>query len=118
MNFIRSNLTTILVLIVCVVAVVAYQKYFASGGGPPLTSSSATSTTSGAQLLSELNNLKQVTLNPAIFSDPLFVSLIDYGVAIPPEPYGRPDPFAPIAGVGVPEGGSAGVSPSSFGSSK
>lgn len=40
-----------------------------------------------------------VKLDKSIFSDPRFIGLQDIRTAIIPEPSGRPDPFAPLAGV-------------------
>ena len=49
-------------------------------------------------LVDTLLQLRAVSLNGTIFSDPAFVSLQDFGTQIVPEPVGRPNPFAPISG--------------------
>lgn len=46
-------------------------------------------------LLTTLSNLRTMRLDTTIFEDPLFRSLSDFGVTIPPEPVGRRNPFAP-----------------------
>ncbi len=48
------------------------------------------------QFLDNLSNLKAVTLDDSIFSDPAFVSLTDFGLKLVPEPKGRDNPFAPL----------------------
>ncbi len=47
-------------------------------------------------LVATLLQLKAVELNAAIFSNPAFQSLKDFGSQIVPEPVGRPNPFAPL----------------------
>jgi hypothetical protein len=47
-------------------------------------------------LVTTLLQLRSVSLEGTIFSDPLFQSLVDYGSEIVPEPVGRPNPFAPL----------------------
>lgn len=47
-------------------------------------------------LLVALSNLHTIKLNGAVFSDPAFQSLSDFGVTIPPQPTGRRNPFAPL----------------------
>ncbi len=101
MNFIRKNLVSVLVLAACVAGLVIYENYFASvpSASTVLTAGTDTAGTS-ADLLSSLSDLKAVTLDPSIFSDPTFVSLVDYGIAIPANvPFGRKNPFAPLSGV-------------------
>ena len=110
MALIKKYLSWILVVAVCTVAYVVYESYFAAAPSDVLTSSAATSTPGGPDLLSTLSNLKAVTLDPSLFSDPVFVSLVDFGVTIPPEPVGRSNPFAPLSGQ-VSQSGSAGISP-------
>ena len=51
---------------------------------------------SNKQFLDNLSNLKAVTLDDSIFSDPAFVSLTDFGLTLAPEPKGRDNPFAPL----------------------
>lgn len=58
----------------------------------------------GQDLLVVLSRLKATRLETSIFSDQAFQSLIDWSVAIAPQPQGRRNPFAPIGvgGVGSP----------------
>lgn len=47
-------------------------------------------------LVATLLQLRAVKLDGAIFSDPIFQSLIDFGSEIQQEPVGRENPFAPL----------------------
>ncbi len=47
-------------------------------------------------LLSTLRELKRLSLDEKIFSDPSFKSLIDHSRPLPPQTSGRLNPFAPL----------------------
>lgn len=96
MAWIRNNLISILVFIVCVAGAVAYKTYMTGNSSDIVTT--AESDVSGEQVLIALNRLRAVSFDTAIFSDPVFVSLVDFGTVIAPQPVGRPNPFAPIGG--------------------
>ena len=74
-------------------AIYVYSAYF-SGDTEPLLSEGSGSPAS-EELLLTLGSLTSLKLNPAVFSDPVFQSLTDFGVTIPPQPFGRRNPFAP-----------------------
>ena len=63
--------------------------------------------TLGKDLLLALARLKSTKLDTAIFADPIFTTLHDWGVVIAPQPVGRRNPFAEFEG-GAPAGKSAG----------
>lgn len=50
----------------------------------------------GQQIISILNELKQIRLDKDVFENPVFKSLIDYTIATTSEEKGRSDPFAPL----------------------
>lgn len=82
----------------------AYFMFFSGGSSGPLLSSSATTVSPVTQeLLVTLSNLRTIRLDETIFSDPVFESLSDFGVVIPPEAIGRRNPFAPIGIDAAPE---------------
>lgn len=54
-----------------------------------------------SDIVNTLLQLRAVTLSGTIFSDPAFLRLQDFGRAIVPEPVGRQNPFAPLAGQGA-----------------
>lgn len=82
-----------------VVAAGLYWYFFTGTGNEPsltVTTSENSSQTKFKLLISEL----PTSFNTAIFSDPRFNALVDLTTQISPESSGRPDPFAPVAGVG------------------
>ncbi|HEY4517659.1 MAG TPA: hypothetical protein VJI74_02115 [Candidatus Paceibacterota bacterium] len=88
----------ILIVAAVVVAFILYTFFF-TGGPPPTTSPLVTTENSisvGGDLVALLANLQSITLNGAIFTNKIFESLRDFGQDIPPQPVGRPNPFAPL----------------------
>lgn len=68
-------------------------------GGSSFAQEEALTVTVGAtaeDLLGILSDLQQIKLEGDIFTDPVFQSLTDFSVEIPPEPVSRPNPFLPI----------------------
>src|SRR3989338_5440917 len=51
----------------------------------------------GRELLTALATLKSTKLNTAVFDDPVFTSLRDFGVVIAAQPVGRRNPFASLS---------------------
>lgn len=49
------------------------------------------------ELQETLTRVRAIELNNQILNDPAFLSLQDLGQQIVPEPFGRPNPFAPIS---------------------
>ena len=73
--------------------------YFFFSGSTPATDdllSSTPAASEGDQLLTALNQIKSLTLNADIFSNPSFENLTDSSVTLTPETPGRPNPFAPL----------------------
>lgn len=91
-----------LVLIGIIVAAAVALYYFASsgGGGAILTSSTDVQSPVSNEILATLGNLRTIKLDNSIFKEPLFMSLSDFGVAIPPAAAGRRNPFAPVGASG------------------
>lgn len=100
MDFLKKNKVAIGGAAVLILAGYVYFTYF-SGGSAPLTAVSADSAISG-DLLATLGSLHTITLDNSIFTNPVFVSLSDFGVSLPPESSGRGNPFAPIGQGGAP----------------
>ena len=94
MDFLKKNKTTIGGGAALLLVVYVYFTYF-SGGSAPLTALSSDQAGSG-ELLVTLNSLGTINLDDKIFTNPVFVSLSDFGVSIPPQQSGRRNPFAPI----------------------
>ncbi len=95
MQFLKNNKMYIFGILFAVVGLWAYMTYFAGSGSDATLSSGATSPLS-PDVLVVLSSLHTIKLDAAIFTDPLFLSLSDYGVAIPPQSAGRRNPFAPL----------------------
>lgn len=86
-----------LVVIGVLVAALGLLYYFYSSGssGELLTAESQVSPVSQGILVT-LGNLRTIRLDDSVFRDPLFLSLSDFGVTIPPAAAGRRNPFAPV----------------------
>ncbi|MCK9352002.1 MAG: hypothetical protein WCT49_03880 [Candidatus Paceibacterota bacterium] len=50
----------------------------------------------GAEILALLRQMENISLDTALFSDPMFLGLSDFTVELIAEPASRPNPFAPI----------------------
>jgi|SRR6185503_17454811 len=100
MSFIKQNLLFIIGAVIVLGGLFYYFTNSNSGSGALLTSSTSSGTSPATQqLLTSLSNLHTITLDNSVFSDPVFVSLTDFGVQIAPENVGRGNPFAPFGTV-------------------
>lgn len=113
------NLSSPLVKTIVAIIVVSTIGFFAysylSGGSSSagdLTQVSQTATSKmGAQVLSALNQLRQLQLDTSVFSNATFKSLKDFSQPLPTDQIpGRDNPFAPI-GTNVSKTVSTSVSP-------
>ena len=86
-----------------VVLVLAVAYLYMSGGSSPSSGTLTAGTqygTVGASELALLNQVRSLSIDTSLFTDPSFLSLVDYSVAIPPQSVGvRPNPFAPLPGM-------------------
>ena len=95
MQFIKDNKAYIALIILIVLGFWGYSLY--SGGTPSAAIITTTDRSPLSQdVLATLSSLHTITLDSSIFTDPLFVSLSDFGVQIPAEAAGRRNPFAPV----------------------
>lgn len=101
-NLIRQYQTVLIFIVVVIGAYVGYQSFFAPSNEVVVTSTLEGGAQSDQDLVRLLFNLKAIRLDDAIFVDPLFTSLIDYGKELVPEPVGRQNPFAPLGGTPLP----------------
>lgn len=99
MDFLKKNKMAIGGGIVLLLGGYIYFMYFSGGSSTPALTSDTTSAIS-QNLLVTLQNLHTIKLDNTIFTDPIFVSLTDFGVTIPPESVGRRNPFLPLASTG------------------
>ena len=101
MNFLKQNKVAIGGIVGVLILGYVYIAYFSGSSAPTLTSTDAANTALSQSLLVTLQNLQTIKLDNGIFSDPAFISLTDFGVTIPPQAVGNPDPFLPLAASGV-----------------
>ena len=98
-----SNKNTIIIGVVIVVVLFGgwyfYSKGSSSASTSQLISSSPNNTAQGAvgaDVLSILNNVSSINIDANFFQTPAYQSLVDYSIAVPPQPVGRNNPFAPV----------------------
>jgi len=98
-----KNRIVILVLAGVVLAGVVWYSFMRDKGTKPLlqTEDLTEATAVDNDVVQILLQLRAVSLSGTIFSDPVFLSLTDYGSQIVPEPVGRANPFAPIGATGA-----------------
>jgi hypothetical protein len=89
-----QNKTLVAVFLIAVLGVGGFFMY--SWASPSLPDAAAPVDPDAQQLLIELSNLDNIHLDGSVFSNPVFVSLTDYGVVIPELPFGRRNPFLPL----------------------
>lgn len=110
-----SNTKTIVTIIVVFIVILLTYFYFeggsSTGTGSLLESSGNGAGSVGSSELSLLNQIQSLRIDTELFKDPVYRSLQDYSVDIPSENVGRPNPFAPVPGVGLPNTTGAGVAP-------
>lgn len=91
-----SSSTTIIIIVVVVLAAGAY--FFYQGKSTPVTGGLVAQDNSdiGFAEVRLLEQIRSVHIDRSLFDDAEFRALQDYSVAIPPQPIGRDNPFAPI----------------------
>ncbi|MCX6715965.1 MAG: hypothetical protein NT077_03030 [Candidatus Taylorbacteria bacterium] len=107
-----SKKTIIAIVVIVVLALV----YFYFAGGETTSTNSmllgAESNSVGAAELSLLNQMKSLRIDTTLFSDPAYISLVDYSTKITAQNVGRPNPFAPVPGVPDPFAAESPLTPS------
>jgi hypothetical protein len=88
--------------IILVLGAIGY--YFYSGGSAAPTSSSFTVSSDnsvvGSDVLSLLDQIQSLRIDTTLFQSPVYQSLTDFTVPIPPENIGKANPFLPIGTTG------------------
>ena len=106
MSFLRENgkqfgLIAILLIATAFVYIFFIRDSEPTGGGIETTTPLGTGTETSDEILLLLLDLKTYQLNDldlTVFSDPIFQSLVNFTVPVPPETPGRANPFAPFSG--------------------
>jgi len=91
--------TILLIVATLVIAAGAYWFFFTGTGNEPPLTVTTTQNDAQAQFKILVSELQPISFATDIFTDPRFAALIDLTTSVAPEPAGRLDPFAPIAGV-------------------
>lgn len=95
-DFLRANKKTAIVVAIVLLGVLGYVLFFGGDNGGALVATTPVAENVGRDLLATLLQLKSLDLDETLFQNPIFQSLRDFGVPIPPQPLGRPNPFAPL----------------------
>jgi|SRR3989344_383557 len=94
----------VFVLAAVVIGFAVYTRFFPAGDEPVLAEESVVPAeeAENQDLITLLLQLRSITLDDDIFTDPSFKSLSDFSQELVSEPIGRPNPFAPLgASVGT-----------------
>ncbi len=105
--FDHINKQAALTALLMVLALTAFFFYYLGGENSPESGisevdGSLIGATLGKELLSALARLRSTKFDTAIFDDPVFMGLTDFGIEIAPQPVGRRNPFAVFEGRAVP----------------
>ncbi len=103
MNILTRYQNYILIAVVVIASIAVYMYYFGGEDEPILEQQAVAGVDNpiDQELIALLLELKGITLDESIFSNPVFSSLSDFSQALVPEPVGRINPFAPY-GAGAP----------------
>jgi len=85
-----------IIAIVLVVGAIGYYFYSSSNSNNSSNSSFTVSTATssvGAYVLGLLSQISSLQINTALFQSPVYQSLTDFTVQVPPEPIGKANPF-------------------------
>ena len=107
MKFSQTQKLIFAIIILAVSGFIIYRTFFGSSQtGAGFSSDTATTTISAdsQDIIDMANRINTISIDPGLFSSPLFLNLIDFDVPTTPEVRGRPNPFASIgndAGAGT-----------------
>lgn len=94
----KSNPIMPLIILVLVLAGGAYWYFSGREGNQPPLSASSGESAAQTQFKVLVSELKNISFDTSIFANPNFLALTDLATQVTPEPSGRLDPFAPLAG--------------------
>ncbi len=87
----------LMILGIVLIAGLGYYLYIQEGSTELATGPGANRTQialESAVILQRLNEIKQISLEADLFTNPQFQALVDFTEPIIPQPVGRPNPFA------------------------
>lgn len=95
----KSIQNVVLVVVIVTLAFIAYSFFAGRQSDQVLTTTDASQVSAPDQdLIALLLELKSISLDNSIFSNPAFTSLQDFSQELVPEPVGRTNPFEPLSG--------------------
>lgn len=94
----KSNSTILIIILALILAGGGYWYYAGQTGNQPPLSASAGEGEAQTQFKTLVSELKNISFDKDIFSNPNFLVLTDLATEVMPETSGRLDPFAPLAG--------------------
>lgn len=92
----KSNPVFLIFSSLLIIAGVYWYFFTGTGEAPPLTVSDTPVSQAQTQFQALVSELRPISFNTALFSDPRFNALVDLTTPISPETSGRLDPFAPL----------------------
>lgn len=97
-NFIKQYKNIFIIALVVIALFIAYSLFLKPGSDNPLTAQVGSPTKGAVEqdLIALLLELRSIRLDTAVFEDPSFQSLKDFGQEIVSEPIGKNNPFAPL----------------------
>lgn len=96
--------TLLLTTVVALAAMLGYWYLISADETEPTLSASALTNQAQMQFEKLIGELRPISFNTGIFSDPRFNALADLTTPISPESFGRLDPLAPLSGEAPPDG--------------
>ena len=99
MKFSQTQKLIFAITIFAIAGFVIYKSFF-GGSSAHVTAQNGNATTTigaeGQDIINMVSKINTISINPELFSSPLFLGLTDFGVSLSPEAQGRPNPFADI----------------------
>lgn len=96
-----SKMPYVVLAIIVLIAVVFYFYWTGNNTSENLTLQeiSIANQATGVRVLNLLNEISSLNIDSSFFNSPVYQTLRDYSVEIPPLPVGRPNPFASVPGL-------------------
>ena len=96
-----SKMPYVILAIVVFIAVIFYFYWTGNNTSESLTLQeiSSANQATGVRVLNLLNEISSLNIDSSFFNSPVYQTLRDYSVEIPPLPVGRPNPFATVPGL-------------------
>lgn len=96
-----SKMPYVVLAIIVLIAVIFYFYWTGNNTSENLTLQeiSIANQATGVRVLNLLNEISSLNIDSSFFNSPVYQTLRDYSVEIPPLPVGRPNPFASVPGL-------------------